>query len=369
MNSIARVYSVVLGAVLLLIGLLGWLPALTPDGKLFGIFAINALHNMAHMLTGLIGVGAGLALSDRSVRAYTMTMSAIYGVLLLVGVAQVSLFVQALSINLADNILHAGIFIFSLFVCIVSFTEFNSLQRLQRLTSLRAQPHALAQSSAQRFPADPYAEFVSQRRWANSPDQPLASALSTADRRFAAPAPSALSAADDSPESMQERLMWLEHEVRAMRSALDRQDALEQQQQQLRRELELLRAQVAAAQNIRPTGSPASSQGQTPGQFSPTPGYPTSTPSAPYAGYGRAPVLSGPAGSPRSQASLYPQYPSLDSDGGATPLPRYGPGSAEAPAPNMPQQGVNEWSSAQEHPDQSEPGADGAPSPWRTQPW
>ncbi|GEM_PF-461870 len=414
MNSIARVYSVVLGAVLLVVGLLGWMPILTPDGKLFGIFAINSLHNLAHVLTGMIGVGAGLTLSDRSVRAYTITMSAIYGVLVLVGVAQVGVLEHALAINLADTILHAGIFIFSLFVCVVSFTEFNSLRRLQRLTALRIQSPASVHSAALRSSGDPYAELVPQSRWARLPSQPLSPPLAptlSADRRFAPPA------ADDSLESMQERLIWLEREVRTMRGALERQDALEQQQQQLRRELEMLRTQLAGqavGQGMRPTGSPAQPGGvqgsrspssrlsyptsgaselgawaapsnlaMPPGEFAPAAGYPTPAPYTPYGAYARP---SGPSGPTRSQASLYPQYPSLETAGQPTPLPRYGPGAADpqtpnangarqpdrqaetqrqSGAPNVPQQGSPGRASEQDQQDQEA----GASSSWRTQPW
>jgi len=54
--------ALVVGVVFLLLGLLGFIPALTPDGKVLGLFAVNGLHNMVHILSGV----AFLVASQRS---------------------------------------------------------------------------------------------------------------------------------------------------------------------------------------------------------------------------------------------------------------------------------------------------------------
>jgi hypothetical protein len=41
MNNLARLVSQVFGVILTLVGLMGFIPALTPTGQLLGIFAIK----------------------------------------------------------------------------------------------------------------------------------------------------------------------------------------------------------------------------------------------------------------------------------------------------------------------------------------
>ena len=49
------------GVILVLAGLAGYVPALTPDGKLLGVFAVNGAHNIVHILTGVIAIAIALA--------------------------------------------------------------------------------------------------------------------------------------------------------------------------------------------------------------------------------------------------------------------------------------------------------------------
>ena len=49
------------GVIFVLVGLAGYVPALTPDGKLLGVFAVNGAHNLVHVLTGVIAVAIALA--------------------------------------------------------------------------------------------------------------------------------------------------------------------------------------------------------------------------------------------------------------------------------------------------------------------
>src|SRR5690242_2792264 len=63
--NIAKLYAQVLGAVLLLVGILGFVPALAPDNNLLGIFAIDGFHNVIHILSGVVGLAAGLSSGGR----------------------------------------------------------------------------------------------------------------------------------------------------------------------------------------------------------------------------------------------------------------------------------------------------------------
>jgi hypothetical protein len=88
--------ALVVGAVFLLVGILGFIPGPTQnfddlkfaghtsDAELFGIFQVSVLHNVVHLLFGV----AGLALARRvdGARLYLLGGGAIYVVIWLYGV-------------------------------------------------------------------------------------------------------------------------------------------------------------------------------------------------------------------------------------------------------------------------------------------
>ena len=134
MNSIARIYALILGAILLVIGVLGWIPALRPGGLFLGLFALSPVHNLVHLLTGLVGLSAGLLLPDRSVRLYTLTMTILYGVVALVGYVQASA-LEVLALNVPDTLLHTAIFVLSLLVVLAALSEQGFLDRQAELAA------------------------------------------------------------------------------------------------------------------------------------------------------------------------------------------------------------------------------------------
>jgi len=56
-----RQMAFILGAVFLLIGVLGFVPSATTDGMLLGLFHVNPAHNFVHLLSGVVAVVAGLS--------------------------------------------------------------------------------------------------------------------------------------------------------------------------------------------------------------------------------------------------------------------------------------------------------------------
>jgi hypothetical protein len=56
-----RQMAFILGAVFLLIGVLGFVPGATTDGMLLGLFHVNPAHNFVHLLSGVVAVVAGLS--------------------------------------------------------------------------------------------------------------------------------------------------------------------------------------------------------------------------------------------------------------------------------------------------------------------
>jgi hypothetical protein len=55
LGKIARLF----GVVFVVVGALGFVPPLVPDGNLVGLFHVNAVHNVVHIALGLWGIAAG----------------------------------------------------------------------------------------------------------------------------------------------------------------------------------------------------------------------------------------------------------------------------------------------------------------------
>ena len=109
-----RLVAYVLGAVYLLVGLVGFAVSSdfvnkNTDKRLLGIFEINGLHNVVHIAIGVALLAAARA-GYRAARSMNMAVGGVY---LLVGI--LGLFIanntssaNILSLNGADNVLHLG---------------------------------------------------------------------------------------------------------------------------------------------------------------------------------------------------------------------------------------------------------------------
>ena len=105
------------GAVFLLVGILGFVPGITTDiyplefaghhgeAQLLGIFAISVLHNLVHLLFGVAGLA--MARSFPGARAFLIGGGAIYLVLWLYGlVIDKDSSANFVPLNTADDWLH-----------------------------------------------------------------------------------------------------------------------------------------------------------------------------------------------------------------------------------------------------------------------
>lgn len=112
-SSPNRIVATVFGAIYLLVGLLGFAVTggvgflATEGGLLLGIFAVNPLHNVAHLLIGAALLVAGLA-NVRAAKTVNTVVGAAYLLLGVAGFFLVGTAANILALNVPDHFLHLG---------------------------------------------------------------------------------------------------------------------------------------------------------------------------------------------------------------------------------------------------------------------
>src|SRR2546421_1905171 len=104
-----KTMAVLFGVVFLLVGILGFVPAVTKDQMLLGIFHVNAAHNAVHLLSGAVALFAGMTSAGAS-RTYFRVFGVIYGVVAVMGFfVGDGMLLGLISNNTADTWLHVVI--------------------------------------------------------------------------------------------------------------------------------------------------------------------------------------------------------------------------------------------------------------------
>jgi hypothetical protein len=94
------------GVVFLLLGILGFVPGITNDQMLLGIFHVNAAHNVVHLLSGAIALWAGMT-SAAYARTYFRVFGIVYALVAVLGFATGNgLLLGLISNNMPDTWLH-----------------------------------------------------------------------------------------------------------------------------------------------------------------------------------------------------------------------------------------------------------------------
>ena len=107
--SPARLYATVVGAVLTIVGIIGFFYSSdfgSPGAvdEVFGILAVNGWHNVLHLVTGLLG----LAAAGYFARTYALALGLLYAVLAVWGfiIGSGDSILGFIPINTEDNVLH-----------------------------------------------------------------------------------------------------------------------------------------------------------------------------------------------------------------------------------------------------------------------
>ena len=137
-------FAQVLGAVYLLVGIVGFVPpllvgsvpgALGPfTGFLLGLFAVNWFHSLAHLAIGAAGLAVHRSFSGS--KAYALALGIAYAALFLLGIlsGEVATLGGLLPLNGIDDVLHV-------LTALVAFTAYFTAP-LPEPEQGAAQPHA-----------------------------------------------------------------------------------------------------------------------------------------------------------------------------------------------------------------------------------
>ena len=90
-----------LGIFYVAIGILGFVPGITTNGHLLGIFAVNTLHNIAHLVIGLALIWGS---RNASITSVNRVMAAVFAILVVASF--IAPIVEQLPLNPPDTILH-----------------------------------------------------------------------------------------------------------------------------------------------------------------------------------------------------------------------------------------------------------------------
>jgi hypothetical protein len=109
----AQWYCLLAGLSLLLAGVLGFLSDSSFDtgndvqGESFIGFEVNAIHNLVHLASGLVLLGASRA--RRSARTVAIAFGIVYGLVAIIGLVDGRDVLGLIPVNSADNVLHVAL--------------------------------------------------------------------------------------------------------------------------------------------------------------------------------------------------------------------------------------------------------------------
>lgn len=106
--------ALLFGTVSLAFGALAFVPALAPGGMLWGLFMVDGIHALLHILTGIGGIFSGFGRGSYA-RLYFKMMGLLYGFLALLGFIAGGQ-VLGMTFGTTDTLLHLAVAGFSLYV-------------------------------------------------------------------------------------------------------------------------------------------------------------------------------------------------------------------------------------------------------------
>lgn len=107
-----RIIAVLFGIAFIFTGVAGFLPSLMVNGLLFNVFAVDTMHNIVHLVSGVLAIMA--ATSFYYTKLYFKIFGVIYLLVAILGFWHNDLILM--HVNTADNILHIVIGIVAIYL-------------------------------------------------------------------------------------------------------------------------------------------------------------------------------------------------------------------------------------------------------------
>jgi hypothetical protein len=104
----------IFGIVTLVVGILGFVPGITSNMMLLGIFMVDPMHNLVHIATGILALAAAMGAGTYA-RLYFKVFGVVYALVAVLGLAMGGN-VLGMQMNMADHVLHIAIAAFALYV-------------------------------------------------------------------------------------------------------------------------------------------------------------------------------------------------------------------------------------------------------------
>lgn len=123
-----RTAAIMFGIILVLIGIGGFIPPAKPNGLLLGVFKVDLLQNLIHIITGIMAFF--FIASNIHLTRYFQIIGLWYGVIAIIGIAMHGTILY-MNFNTADNILHLLIAVIGLFIGYFTTTGWNFWQRFR----------------------------------------------------------------------------------------------------------------------------------------------------------------------------------------------------------------------------------------------
>lgn len=112
----AKTYVLILGIILVLLGVLGFVTPLAPGGNLFGVFATGTMHSLTYLVCGALALACAAA-GGTYPKTYAKVFGVIFGLFTIIGfMVSDGEVLGLLNVNQPDNVLHLVIAVSALYV-------------------------------------------------------------------------------------------------------------------------------------------------------------------------------------------------------------------------------------------------------------
>jgi hypothetical protein len=111
--SLLQRMAILFGIAFLAGGIMGFIPKFVVNGNLLGLFEVNNMHNIVHIASGIVALLCSV--KTQTAKWYFIIFGVVYGLVAVMGFANSGDLIM-MHVNMADNILHAGIAVISLWL-------------------------------------------------------------------------------------------------------------------------------------------------------------------------------------------------------------------------------------------------------------